>query len=432
MRSHTFKSCISVLAVCAQLSSCSLTKFITRTEKENYHIVHRDTTVIERVHNLPGTTQDTSHHPAPSSRTTEIVPYTSERDSIIPHTYPNFLRWGVFEVAGVYAGGTGPGGGLLGAYGLADGGKIFTGEMIRIFPLEVRLRWFDDAPNWTFGTSAVEYWGMDNSLDHSFLTVVGLNQYVRRRFFLRDQIPYVIFQPYLGISEFPSAYLNIGGEFHVGSLGGLNLRAYAGLISGFDWGLPSVGGTFPYAAVGVSSLDYTNRLEETFREWYQYTRTTVGTTVLDGTGGSPNFYDARVASVEFPLPVGNRHAWIGTSFVHYMRMDTTSSALGVLPISAGYRQYLTDKIILEPAIEASYYPSMFVNAFLRIKTGIGMQCSIGGVAGFMTGSSGQLETQYNKPFGAPYFGLSLFVGDWDYTPEQIQKYRDDEIPSTMK
>src|ERR1041385_4915456 len=165
MRISTFR----LLAICmltALLASCSLTKWITRTEKNTYTYTHRDTTVIERVRNVPGTTKDTTHV-ASTSRTVEVIPAFRTYDSVEVFDYPNFLRLGLFEVAGVYAGASEPGGGTLGAYGIANHefAKDFTarGEMYRIAPLEIRLRWFNDAPNWTFGTSAWEHWTMDDS-----------------------------------------------------------------------------------------------------------------------------------------------------------------------------------------------------------------------------------------------------------------------------
>lgn len=437
------QSLILVLMLSAMVSSCSLTKWITRTEKDTYTVTHRDTTVIERVRNVPGTTKDTSHV-APNSRTVEYLPHPYTADSVEVRDYPNFLRLGLFEVAGIYAGGSGPGGGLLGAYQIGNDNSDFLNksEMIRIAPLEIRLRWFNDAPNWTFGTSVFEHWAMDDaphhntsygtSSEHSFASYVGMNQYVRRRFYIRDEIPYVIVQPFLGISEFPSAYVNLGGELHVGSLGGLNLRAYAGLISGFDWAFPSVGGTFPYFAVGVSALDYTNRLEETMREWKDYTRTTINTCLVDLSLGSSKWGQAHFASVQFPLPFGNYHVWLGTSMMDYLQFDTSRTALGILPISAGYRQYLGSDWMLEPYVEASYYPSTFANAALRIKALAGASFSIGGVVGFAAGSPGAFGSATNSSFSGPYFGVTIFAGDWNFTPERIRDLRAHEIPSTLK
>jgi len=36
------------------------------------------------------------------------------------------------------------------------------------------------------------------------------------------------------VSIYPSGYVNIGGELQLGSLAGLNLRAYAGFADGFS------------------------------------------------------------------------------------------------------------------------------------------------------------------------------------------------------
>jgi hypothetical protein len=433
------------LAVALTLSGCSVSQYIIRTETDTYTITDRDSTVIETVHNIPGATLDTTPV-EPSSRKIKTYAHTNSFDSVAKRFYPNFLRMGLIEVAGLYTSGRGSNAsGLFGAYGAFNDDQpsasiLWRSELLRFAPLEIRLRWFNDAPNWTLGWSAYERWSMDDSSSHSF-TSIASNLYVRRRFYLRDQIPYVIFAPYLGASALPSAYVNLGGELQVGSFGGLNLRAYAGLISGFNWFDPTIGGTYPYVGLGVSALDFTNRVEETEREWKYYTKTTLNACIVEGSYNGSTWGQLRFASVEFPLPFWNYHFWAGTSLVDYMGFAVSSvnpsfgsdkAGLGILPISAGYRQYLgTDGFMLEPFVEASYYPSSFVNLGARLKIVLSDGLSVGGLVGFAAGSPGSFMTQ-GQSFSGGYFGLTLSVGDYNNTPEKIRELRAEEIPSTTK
>ncbi len=432
-------------ALALALAGCSFSQWINRTETDTFTITDRDTTVIETVRNVPGETPDTSRVET-SSRKIRDYSHTNSFDSVAKRDYPNFLRLGLLEVASLYSAGRGnSASGMFGAYAAGDDDQsrsiLWRSELVRVAPIEVRLRWFDDAPNWTLGWSAFEHWAMDDSISHSFVSIAGCNYYVRRRFYLRDQIPYVIFNPYLGVSAFPSAYVNLGGELHVGSLGGLNLRAYAGLISGFLWLDPSWGGTYPYFGIGVSALDFTNRFEETEREWKYYTRSTIDACVLDVASNYSSWSQARFASVQFPLPIGNYHLWVGTSLVDYMSFFTRTSGgsmtdlsegLGVLPISVGYRQYLgSDAFMIEPFVEGSYYPSGFFNLGARLKIVASEGFSIGGLVGFASGSPGNFKPQ-EPSFSGVYWGLSLSLADWNNTPEKIRDLRANEIPSTIK
>ncbi|MDP4243821.1 MAG: hypothetical protein Q8921_13915 [Bacteroidota bacterium] len=441
LRGVLVAACIAGISLA--LSGCSLTKWITRTETDTYTITDRDTTVVESMRNVPGTTSDSSHV-AVSSRNVEVFAHANSFDSVAKRDYPNFLRLGLIEVAALYSSGrSNSASGLLGAYAAADEDQsrypLWRSELVRIAPVEVRLRWFNDAPNWTLGWSAFEHWAMGDTLSHSFVSIAGANYYVRRRFYLRDQIPYVIFNPYLGVSAFPSAYVNLGAEFHVGSLGGLNLRAYAGVISGFLWADPTWGGTYPYAGLGVSALDFTNRVEETEREWKYYTRSTIGATIVDGSTNFSTWVQGRFATVQFPLPMGNYHAWVGTSLVEYMDFITKSAGattdaegVGILPISVGYRQYLgSENYMVEPFLEGSYYPSSYFNLGARLKIIASSGLSFGGVAGYASGSPGNFAPQ-EQNFSNVYWGLSLSLGDWNYSPEKIRELRAIEIPSTMK
>lgn len=417
------------------LAGCVPTKWITRSETDTYTITSRDTTYRESVTNVPGAR---SSIVATQSRKTEVSARTSSNDSTVTRDYPNFLRAGVIELAAIYPSGpTGPGGGLFGTYTTANyqsGSYDWTthSELLRVGTFERHLRWFNDAPNWTLGWSLFERWAMDDSSNHTFTSILA-NLYIRRRIYLRDQIPYIIFSPYLGGSLTPSLYVNAGGEFHIGSFGGLNIRAYAGIISGLSTTGQTENGTFPYFAVGLSALDFTNRYEETQKEWKYYVRTTIDVTGLDASGGLPSFGELRFASAQFPLPIGNHHLWAGTSLVDFFSLGRDNTGLGVLPVMAGYRQFLgSDGAIIEPMLEAGYYPSTYVNAAVRLKLAMGNGYALGGVAGYATGVPGPFVSPFvPTTFGGGYIGVTLSLGSWSFTPEKVQELRAQEIPSTM-
>ena len=464
-------SSICYVAISVLVTGCSFIK-LTRTETDYYTITNHDTVVTETVRNVPGTTTEGSVT-APSSRKVNTRDVTISYDSTATRNYPNFLRAGGLEIAGLIGSSSqnGVGTGLFGAYSLFDHDQIKNsgtlwnggtgntsyltkGELARLMPFEWELHWFNNAPNWTFGWSAVEYIAPDEDQNHALLSI-GSNVYVRRRFFLRDQIPYIIFSPFLGASAFPAAYVNLGGEFHVGSLAGLNFRAYAGLASGYWWFLPQNGSTFPYFGMGVSVFDFTNRVEETEREWKYYTHTAINLNILElalTKSASPyetNFNNStfpfegsrvKFASIQVPLPFANYHFWAGTSLFDWTVYGFAQQSLGVLPLEAGYRQYLfTNDLMLEPFIELCYYPSQTVNLGARLKIDTHSNFNLGITAGFAAGSPGQFTPQafnsgapeFGSSYSTPYVGLSLYVGDWNFTPEEIKESRANEISSKL-
>jgi hypothetical protein len=451
---------------------------ITRTETDYYTITDRDSTSHEIVRNAPGASQDNGVV-FPSSREIHTVRNTLSHDSTHDRNYPNFLRAGGLETAGLLgsssSNGLGPG--LFGVFALfnseqflsldstapvkgtiykpdtgknpqnSNGNQTFKGELIRFMPYEYRLRWFNDAPNWTLGWSAIELLAKDENRNNwlrSYLT----NIYIRRRFYISDQIPYLIFSPFFGVSMYPSPYINIGGELQFGSLAGMNLRAYAGFADGFNqWSTPITNVSFPYFGLGVSVLDFTNTAEETEHEWKYYTHTGINVNILEATilavnsSGYTSFFDTSLASlpikglqlklanVEIPLPFANYHFWAGTSLINWMAMSFEHQGIGVLPLRVGYRQYIFgEDLMVEPFIEYNYYPSNIFNAGLQLKLDTWTHENIGITLGYASGSPGAFSPQlFNTgalaqatSFSTAYLGISLYFGDWNKTPETIR------------
>ncbi len=463
------------------LSGCG----ITRTETDYWTITDRDTTsrAIER---LDTGMAGNNGILFPSARTTDIDRHTIQHDSTYDRKYPNFLRAGGIETAGLIGSSSmnGVGPGLFGIFALFDtsqipyrnygtvyhptddrhpqnttGNQTFKGWMVRLMPYEFWLRWFNDAPDWTLGWSPFELLAPDEDRSHWLMSTVA-NIYLRKRFYLRDRIPYVIVSPFAGISVVPSLYANVGGELTVGSLAGLNLRAYAGFAAGSTWqtqttGLPTLGPTvkFPYLGLGISMMDFINRPEETEREWKDYVHSGINVNLVEAsllkfsqdypsiwsTIGMPfSGLQMKVANIEIPLPFGNDHFWAGTSLIDWMAPGLTQQGLGVLPLRVGYRQYIfAEDLMCEPFAELSYYPSSFVNVGARLKLDTWSGQNIGITAGYVSGSSGNFSPNvFNSVypelaadlsnFSAFYVGVTVYIQDHNYTPERVHAMHESE------
>lgn len=447
-----------VLGVAVLFGSCA----VTRTETDYYTITDRDTTVAERVRNVPGQENGVIY---PSSKVTELHRDFITHDSTYDRTYPAFLRLGGVEFAGLMGSSSakGLGSGIFGIYTLftTDSGlglfqprqdslrsnSVFKGRLFRFVPYEYRLRWFDDAPNWTYGGSLFESLAPD---EHRGLYSIAANIYARRRIFLRQQIPYLIFAPFIGASLVPSAYVNAGGELQFGSFGGYNLRAYAGFASGFTWGTPGTI-TFPYFGLGVSAFDFTNRVEETEHEWKEYVHSAVEVegveaallksksylSLLDTSYSNLPFQalTVRVLTAHYPLPFADHHFWAGTSLINYVGLGFTEQGIGILPVRVGYRHYLFgNDMMAEPYLEYNYYPSHWLNVGARVKLNTFAGISI--LAGYVTGASGDfLPTVLNtvsspvgSDFSTAYLGIAVALFDRLYSPEQIEEMHRHELP----
>ncbi|MEP7235883.1 MAG: hypothetical protein ABI778_11370, partial [Ignavibacteriota bacterium] len=268
------KYLLALLCASALLSGC-----VTRNEYDTYSITVRDSLYRENVRNAPRSGEDNGTV-FPSSRTTKLERESLSYDSTFQRSYPAFLRYGGIELAGLITGSSnlGLGAGILGAYTVLDSDRInnvfkpkqnsiFKGQILRVGPVEYQLHWFDEAPNWTIGWNAYESIAKDDDPSNT-LRSIGSNVYIRKRFWFRERPPYVFASPFFGISLLPSAYVNLGGELTFGSFGGFNLRAYAGLAAGFTWSpflranSPSTTIVTPYIGLGVSALDFINKVSE--------------------------------------------------------------------------------------------------------------------------------------------------------------------------
>ena len=450
---------------------------ITRTEEDLYTITQSDTTIREDVHNTPGERENGTIYPSP--RTVTITREYVQRDSTVERHYPAFLRFGGIETASFLSGGTtdGSGNGLFGLYDLltlnrTDDTKIFTANLYRIMPYEIRLRWFNDSPNWTIGTSAVEFLQRQRDSSAEFDSdeqLIGIAPiYLRKRYFLREDPPYIMVVPFFGVSPWgPNHYVNLGSTLDIGSIGGFNARAYVGYAAGITnlfTGLvdengetSATGVAFPYVGIGVSALDFVNKTEELFIEWKDHdhnalevsgmnfdlvrafsdTRDPFATTLEDTTAGAPPISGLilRIASASIPVPVGDRRWFIGTSLFNLMALNGTDVAFGFLPIRTGYRfNLLEDELSLEPFAEFTYFPSTALHVGGRLVLEVpeipeigleGFPFTMNLLFGMVSGSTnldvltGVEELAAPDSFTTPYIGFGIGVGDALFTPEEV-------------
>src|SRR2546421_132025 len=85
-----------------------ITGCVTRYEYDNYTITVRDSIIRENVLNAPGTGEENGTV-YPSSRTTRLTRESLSYDSTYERHYPDFLRYGGIEFAGLITGSSNPG-----------------------------------------------------------------------------------------------------------------------------------------------------------------------------------------------------------------------------------------------------------------------------------------------------------------------------------
>lgn len=431
----TYRFYTFFLSLCAVIlfSSCTsvINKQLTRTEEDRFTITVNDTTVENVIHNPPGPRDNGIIFPSP---TTKVITHTkTQYDSTAERYYPNFIRAGLFEGVGLL--GTSPasegfGSGLFGVFGIFDPefgsikrGEIrdvtFTGGLYRFGIFEWRLRWFRDAKNWTIGTSAVEM--IVPKVDNANSLVGIFPIYIRKRFYLRESIPYIAVTPSFGFGYFPSQYGNAAVSLDFGSIGGLNFRIYAGFAAGINLAnsslnstSSSVSSTIPYIGLGTSVLDFLNKPEELDIEWknhehsswsvgllsfsinmssadtslFGYSQTTSrNRNTSPAQSGLFNGFSVRIAPVTLSLPFIDKRVFVGTSLLHLGFFGAREFLMSVLPIRAGYwHTLIQDDLILEPSIEYNYYPSRVLNVSAALKLGVNEYVNLQLTGGLVSGN----------------------------------------------
>ncbi len=379
---------------------------ITRTEVENYTITMVDTT--EQVIMKSAPDRRDRGIVGPSSREIRVVRKVVQFDSTVERYYPDFIRLGVFESAGLIT--TMPADrqpAVMGLFGFArlfdatadeDTNVVFSGGLYRFGVGEWRLQWFRDAKNWTIGTYITEMLVPHRVEADDELLWGVLPLYLRKRFFLREEIPYIALTPTFGIGLLPSLYVHIGGSADVGSIGGLNLRAYLGYWYGLSAGEQVVlvapdrrinTVSTLYFGLGISFLDFLNREAEMFIEWKDHPHSAwdVGAMqiglIYDGVDstGVPRrpALSFTIFPVQLAIPIMPQHFHlsVGTALLRYVRFAETN-ALAFLPLRFGYwYTLLPDELSIFPFFEVGFYPflltdlgvslNLYVNPYLNVR-----------------------------------------------------------------
>jgi len=445
------------------ITSCS----ITRTERDVYTITLRDTTKLEEQKNAPGARDNGVIYP--SSRVFDSQRTITQRDSVVERYYPDFIRLGVFESVGFFFSGESDhalGNGMFGIFPdlnfirdnyIGDSNAVFKGGLYRFGIYEQRLRWFRDAKDWTYGTSVLEVIAPDARLEKTLASVFPL--YIRKRYFLRDEIPYITFTPSFGLGYFPSQYINISGSIDVGSLGGLNLRAYLGLAAGTNmsssllirWSnkkdKESQTSIFPYFGIGISFLDFHNRVVETEIEWkdHEHSSWDIGfvQAALLSTGADSSFLASpgeksflsgfliKFLNADVAIPVLNNGFFAGTSLLNFMVLGKNQWGAGILPVRVGYwHTLIPDELSVEPFLEFNYFPSSFINIGAKLNLRINNTMNTSIHLGYANGTTDLVfdkktfnDFTIKNEFSRYYLGIGISFIDNIFFPEQLRYFK---------
>lgn len=439
--------CYKCFAVLASLAAFGCGSY-TRTERDIFTITNSDTVVTERTQNQPG---DRDHGIIyPSTRSITMARTVVQHDSTVDRHYPAFIRLGLFEGIGLIGsavdGANSSYTGLFGVYydinrilfgGNVDTAQsaIFSGYIYRFGIGEWKLNWFDNDPGWSWGVNTIEMLRPDGNHEHALLGIGVLT--INKRIYMRSLIPYVTIRPSISLSALPSQYVNASISADVGSIGGINLRAYLGYAFGADLLIPPVKFvSFPYAGFGVSVLDFLNREEELGVEWkyHEHSAWEVGGIefILLGSGAETSAFapdqlgtkvlaikgvTARVAFATVALPILDYRLSFGTALLNAVVLGAYEYGFGVLPLRLTYHwNPFKNTFVVEPFFEYNIAPSTFAHAGLRLLFPVEDQMSVQVVAGWAGGTTGTridghvaLNTSPN--FSAFYLGIGASLLD---------------------
>jgi hypothetical protein len=453
-----------ILLVTLVVQSCSFT--ITREEEDLYTVVNKDTVETHFIKNAPGNVDRGVVHPSTKEilRERDIAKY----DSTVNRFYPDFIRLGLFEGMGFIGGDTdfSLNSGLLGIHPNADllyessrgggSGSIFTGGIYRIGIYENRLRWFRDAPDWTWGVHGFEAIVPDARAENSLTSM--LTPYIRKRFYFRDDIPYLSATIAVGLGYYPSQYINVSGSLDLGSIGGLNLRAYVGMASGYnsattpqisnnDFAEEGIFSTLPYAGLSVSVLDFVNRVPELYTEWkdHEHSSWNIGIAELTvvNTNSEYSYFGSetepsdspisgmifKFANANVAIPIeDNYNFYAGTSLISMYLLGQNGNGIGILPIRIGYwHQLMQDELSVDPYAEFGYYPSSYYDVGVKLRLRFSERYSVALNGGYISGRTlGGINSETldflgdADSFSGYYIGLSFGLGDRIFFPEELR------------
>ncbi len=443
MRRSLLLCCATALALIA--TACGS---FTRTERDVYTITHSDTVVTDRVMNQPGERDNGIVHP--STRTVTMNRTMVQTDSVVERHYPAFIRLGLFEGIGTIGSASSDASstytGLFGVFYDVDRllhsvpvdtteGALFSGYIYRMGIAEWRLRWFDDDPDWSWGINAVEILQPDAKTENTLMGfgVLTLN----KRFYLSKKIPYLAIRPSVALSMFPAQFVNASVSADAGSIGGVNLRLYAGYAFGARlFSSPIQFTNFPYFGVGASVLDFLNRQEELDVEWkyHEHSAWEVGLVDFVLLGSNAEFSafapeatgdkvpvmkggTARVAYAAVALPVLDYRLSLGTTLFNTVFLGRDEYGIGFFPLRLSYHlNPFGSNSVIEPFFEYNIAPSTFSHLGVRFAVSVGDQTSLQIVGGWVNGDG---KTNFNtgggptpqNSFSVVYLGIGANLFD---------------------
>ncbi|MCX7937313.1 MAG: hypothetical protein N2971_06355 [Chlorobi bacterium] len=446
-----------VLIVVVGLTSCStlsLRRLVTRTERDVYTVTLLDTTTVVEYTNAPGERGVLY----PSNRTYRTDRHLNQYDSVVERYYPNFIRVGVFESVGLIA--TGPtdraiAGGIFGIYTDPDDAfsteiqprrSLFTGGIYRYGTVEFPLYWFDEPPTWSIGFTTAEIYQFEASNERAVVGAFPIS--IRKRHFLRDEIPYLSITGTATFGFFPSQYLHLAGSFDAGSLGGLNLRTYGGIVIGRSIEQKSI--VQPYLGMGVSLLDFLNHPRELQRQWeeHEHSSWNIGfarlmpfllMTGTDTAATSPSIgLQLRLMPTTIAFPVGDHQLCVGTELLsavfafRQQLQNGTGFGYGILPVRVGYWMPIGDGwIAIEPYGMFSYFPHTMWQVALRANFNalewlpLGVELGYVSSSGFTVrrGTVADIVGNNILAFNVGYLGISIGIAEEIFRPAQLRYYR---------
>lgn len=441
----TLTLCVTLaLTVCACGS-------LTRIERDVHTITEVDTLATEQVTNQPHDRDNGIIYP--SSRTISIERNMLQHDSIVEREYPGFIRVALWESTGLIGTqltGNSTKTGLFGMFLDIDellfgdkqpdeGNKLFAGYNYKVGIGEWKLNFLKDDPNWTYGLTAWERFAPDNDADN-YLTGVAVMS-VRKRFYFRNQIPYVAVTPGFHVAFYPSTYAHLNVAAEVGSISGVNLRLTAGYVYGQTslFSGTSQGVSFPYLGVGVGLLDFLNQEDELEVEWKDHEHSGWEIGLVDfafivsdadssffsrkeqsATKQSPvKGFTVHALNSKIALPILDHRFYLGTSGASFIIAGTQQFAFACLPIRAGYFfQPGEGKFTIEPFAEVAFAPSSYTQLGVRAALPFTDELGLTVLAGYISGNPGSTAL-YNLAgvpattgdFSVLYAGIGLSFFD---------------------
>jgi hypothetical protein len=434
------------------IQSCAL---LNRSENDIYKVTLKDSLYV---YNSPDKNEMDAKGVLAPIQSREVHSRSEiSYDSVESRHYPAFIRAGLFESIGLINGSSnGIGSGLFGVYPelkklsltyRGEKGKIFGGGIYRLGILEYRLRWFEDSPNWTIGTMGAEFILPNSKAEDMLMSYFPI--YLKKRYFLKETLPYVCISASGGIGIYPSNYVNLSGSLDVGSYGGLNLRAYLGIVMGYnsintpqilnnDFVSTAQTIVAPYFGLGVGVFDFLNTLKDYETEWKNQKHSawnvgliSFGVNMFNGKDSNAIFsgYSLEIAKSHIIVPFADNRFTAGTSLISLVSLKESKQIFaGLLPIEISYwKPLIANSLIARPFVKLNYYPSTVAEMGLAIQIRLNEMFTMNAKLEYAVGTTGDFGADlsplgYNsdKTVSSLIFNFSIGFSDRIMLPDEIR------------